>query len=195
MNVLLRILLSIALMFAMTLPVFQRQLSGIQSAEDMVESYLNDWSGGAYDYVKKSADILKKTIEKKQKQEHIAEFDNLLLNGYGFGINTLGAVKMTYGNFRYDIYNPVPILASCILLVSLLQIFMMPAFFKHGNGILGLINILLLLALLGNTIGDQNYDGVLTGSIIFILIQSAYLVTFFIKKGKIKASLRENHEL
>lgn len=194
MNNVLRIILSIALLFTVTLPIFKRQATDIQSAEELVEEYLNDWTGGAYDYVKESAEILKNTIEEKQKQQHHAEFDNLFLNGYGFGINTLGAVKMAYGNFRFAIFKPIPIIGVSILLITLLQIIFLPVLYRHGNGILGLINILLVLALLGNTVRDMNYDGVLGGSIIFILIQSAYLVISFIKKGKIKAQLRENVE-
>lgn len=194
MNVLLRIILSIALLITVTLPLFKRQATDIQSAEELVEGYLNDWTGGAYDYVKESAEILKNAIEEEQKQQHHAEFDNLFLNGYGFGINTLGAVKMAYGNIRYSIFKPIPIIGTSILLITLLQIIFLPALYRHGNGILGLINILLVLALLGNTVRDMNYDGVLGGSIIFILIQSTYLVISFIKKGKIKAQLRGNLE-
>ena len=195
MNVLLRIILSIFLLLTTTLPVFERQLSDIESAEDLVESYLNDLTGGAYDYVKEGAQMLEKSIKSEQIANQENEFDNVLLNGWGYGISTIGAVKMAYGNFRYDVYRPIPILGFSIIIMTLVQVVFLPKFYENGNGILGLINILLVLAILGNTIKDENYDGVLSGAIIFILVQSAYLTIFFIKKGKIKAQRRESLEL
>lgn len=195
MNILLRIILSILLLLTTTLPVFERQLSDIESAEELVESYLNDLTGGVYDYVKEGAQILEKSIKNEQIANQQSEFDNVLLNGWGIGISTIGAVKMAYGNFRYDVYKPIPILGFSIVLITLIQVIFLPRLYKYGNGILGLINILLLLAILGNTIRDQNYDGVLSGAFIFILIQSVYLTIFFIKKGKIKAQRRESLEL
>lgn len=187
MNVLLRILLTVALLFAVTLPLFKRQLSDIENTEDMVESYINDLTGGIYEYVKESADFLQESIQEHQKEVEEKAFDNLLLNGWGYGINTVGAVKMAYGNVRYSIYKPIPIIGLAILITTLLQIVFMPKLYRHGNGIFGLINILLVLALLGNTIRNDNYDGVLGGAVIFILIQSSYLTLFFIKKAKVKA--------
>ena len=192
MNLVLRIILTLALLLTTTLPVFDRQLSDIESAEDLVKSYLNDLTGGAYDYVKDGAQVLERSIKKEQVANQESEFDNVLLNGWGYGISTIGAVKMAYGNFRYDIYKPIPILGITIVIITLLQIIFLPQLYKNGNGIFGLINILLLLAILGNTIKDQNYDGVLNGAIIFILIQSAYLTIFFVKKSKIKAKHRES---
>lgn len=191
MNNLLRIILSLALLFAVTLPLFDREVSDIKNAEKMVESYINDLTGGAYDYVKESAGYLQEAIVDHQKEEEQKAFNNVLLNGWGHGINTLGAVKMAYGNFRYNIYKPIPLIGIAIILTTLLQIFFMPKLYSYGNGIFGLINILLVLALLGNTVKNENYDGVLGGAIIFILIQSAYLTVFFIQKGKIKAQRRE----
>lgn len=191
MNVLLRILLTVALLFAVTLPLFKRQLSDIENAEDMVESYINDLTGGIYEYVKESADFLQESIKEHQKEVEEKAFDNLLLNGWGYGINTVGAVKMAYSNVRYSIYKPIPIIGLAILITTLLQIVFMPKLYRHGNGIFGLINILLVLALLGNTVRNDNYDGVLGGAVIFILIQSSYLTLFFIKKAKVKAQHRE----
>lgn len=191
MNVLLRILLTLALLFAVTLPLFKRQLSDIENTEDLVESYINDLTGGIYEYVKESADFLQESIQEHQKEVEEKAFDNLLLNGWGYGINTVGAVKMAYGNVRYSIYKPIPIIGLAILITTLLQIVFMPKLYRHGNGIFGLINILLVLALLGNTVRNDNYDGVLGGAVIFILIQSSYLTLFFIKKAKVKVQHRE----
>ncbi|GEM_PF-5279830 len=191
MNTLLRIIVSIFLLFSITLPIFDRQLSDIQSAEKMVESYLNDITGGAYDYVREGAKILEESIKEEQRVREDKAFNDVILNGWGYGINSLGAAKMAYGNFRYDVYKPIPILGITIILATLIQIIFLPQLYRNGNGIFGLINILLVLAILGNTIKDQNYDGVLGGAIVYILIQSGYLTVFFIRKGKIKAQRRE----
>tara|TARA_B100000508_G_scaffold118450_1_gene98560 strand:+ start:76375 stop:76857 length:483 start_codon:yes stop_codon:yes gene_type:complete len=157
----------------------------------MVESYLNDITGGAYDYVREGAKILEESIKEEQRVREDKAFNDVILNGWGYGINSLGAAKMAYGNFRYDVYKPIPILGITIILATLIQIIFLPQLYRNGNGIFGLINILLVLAILGNTIKDQNYDGVLGGAIVYILIQSGYLTVFFIRKGKIKAQRRE----
>ncbi|GEM_PF-6419333 len=166
-------------------PLYHIRSSGIQNVQKIAEAYADDYSGGLYSWLSESVSWTEKQIKQGQ-QAHFNNPNHFIFFSFDSGYTSLGATKMAVNNARYSIYNSVHLLGMVIAILLLVQGLLMRVTLNYGNGILAIINLLLLIALLGNCIKQNFFEGCLSGALSFILFQSFYLVIHHRRRIKIK---------
>ncbi|PHR49264.1 MAG: hypothetical protein COA32_04215 [Fluviicola sp.] len=175
-----RIIFSILLALSLTLPLFKVQNNN--STETAIE-YLKDqlldsnWGTIANQAIKFSEKVLEEKKEPKKGLFPALKYN--IVTGYGIGFSSIGAIEVALNNYRFDRYDLVPIIPLFIIIATLLQLIYHQSLYRNRNSILSIINMLLTLSVYGNCIGHENYSGYLLGIIIFMLIQTSYMIYFY----------------
>lgn len=166
-------------------PLYHIRSSGIQNVQKIAEAYADDYSGGLYSWISESISWTDKQINQRQRA-HFNNPNHFIFYSFDSGYTSIGATKMAFNNARYSIYTPIHLLGTGIAVLLLIQALLMRITLNYGNGILGIINLLLLIALLGNCVTHNFFEGCLSGALSFILFQSLYLVIHHRRRIKIK---------
>ncbi|MGM0479451.1 MAG: hypothetical protein ACQERC_09520 [Bacteroidota bacterium] len=156
-------------------PLFHLRSSGFQNIQQIAETYADDYSGGLYSWLSEGLEWTDEQVNPRQ-HEPVSNPNHFIFYSFDSGYTPIGATKMAIKNARYSIYEPIQLLGSTIAFILLIQLLLMRITLRHGNGILAIINLLLLIALLGNCVEHEFFQGFLFGALSFIGLQSAYLV-------------------
>jgi hypothetical protein len=125
--------------------------------------------------------ISEKVIQDESRTEVglISKLKQNIITGYGAGFSSVGALIVTWNNYRFGRFDLVPTIPLLMTLAILLQLIFHNYFYRNRNAILSIINMLLSLSVFGNCIGHDNYSGYLLGIVVFILIQISYMIYFY----------------
>lgn len=189
MSLFLRILFALVLLFSITLPLFERKHSDFEMVEDSFEYAAKKWAEGAWSFITDAVITIKDKIIEEDEVMPKSSWEKTLdqfYTGYGYGVSSLGGAKKAWNNYKHKEYHVIPILTVSIVVITLIQIIFLNTLYKRRNPILGFINILLVLSIFGNCISSDKYDGLLYGSLIFVLIHSIYMLFFYYYKPKSK---------
>lgn len=175
-----RILFSVLLALSLTSPLFEVQNN---NSTDTAIEYLKDqlldgsWGTIANQVIKVSEKVFEEKNESRKGIIQATKYN--IITGYGIGFSSIGAIEVSWNNYRFNRYDLVPIIPLFIVLATILQIIFHHFFYKNRNSILSVINMLLSLSVFGNCIGHENYSGYLIGMIILMLIQTSYMIYFY----------------
>lgn len=175
-----RIIFSVLLILSLSAPLFKVQNN---TSTDTAIEYLKDqlldgrWGTIANQVIKVSEKVLEEKNE--SKKGFIPSIKYNIVTGYGVGFSSIGSMEVAWNNYRFDRYDLVPIIPLFIIIATLLQLIFHQYLYRNRNSILSIINMLLTLSVFGNCIGHDNYSGYLLGIIVFMLIQTSYMIYFY----------------
>lgn len=175
-----RLFFSILLLLSLTIPLFQvKNNNSTDTAIEYLKERLLDSNWGTI--ANHVINITEKVIqeEKSLDKGFVYSLKQNIITGYGVGFSSIGALVVTWNNYRFGRFDLVPIIPLIMILTILLQLIFHQYFYKNRNAILSIINMLLSLSVFGNCIGHDTYSGYLLGILIFILIQTSYMIYFY----------------
>lgn len=175
-----RITFSILLLFSLTLPLFQVKNSNrTDTAIDYIKDKLleSSWGSIANQVINLSEKVLQE--ENEVEKGYASLIKQKIITGYGVGFSSIGALIVSWNNYRFDRFDLVPIIPLFMIILTLLQLILHQYLYRNRNAILSVINMLLSLSVFGNCIGHNNYSGYLLGIVVFILIQISYMIYFY----------------
>jgi hypothetical protein len=175
-----RIGFTLLLIVSLTLPLFQvKSNSSTHSAIDYIKEKVLDGNWGMI--ANQVINITESAFEERRTNQEgvFSKIKNAIITGYGNGFSSIGAVLITWNNYRFDRFELVPTLPLFIIFIITIQVLFHNYFYKRRNAILSVLSMLLVLSVFGNCIGHESYSSHLTGLLLFVAVQIAYMIYFY----------------
>ena len=177
----LRFLLAGGVVFCAFIPLMRQTTSDFAQLEGHADYLSDKLKNDTWSLFSDAVEKVKDRLYKEDDPPPLSQWERtkyLLLNGFGYGINTIGATDKTFRNATFKIYHIPMVTASGLLLILIFQ-FAMLLFGKTVKylAFLALIAILLLLLVVGFGVQDSEVSLYLIGWLGLLSIQLFIMIT------------------